>query len=109
MTAPYSVKTFIKHTFAQRFRLARLTHVPALGRLVDRLLFAGDELFYADSPATDGWPQRHLDPAGFRGRQQVINLKKTCNLMTSVINESGFSFRRGLTADPTVKDLNRIS
>ncbi len=52
MTAPYSVKTFIKHTFAQRFRLARLTHVPALGRLVDRLLFSGDELFYLPSDRT---------------------------------------------------------
>ncbi|MFW9916356.1 MAG: DUF362 domain-containing protein [Candidatus Thorarchaeota archaeon] len=36
----------IKKTFPQRFLLARLTHVPILGRIIEFLLFEGDDIIY---------------------------------------------------------------
>jgi ferredoxin len=36
----------IKKTFPGRFRIAQLTHVPLIGRLIERGLFAGDDIIY---------------------------------------------------------------
>jgi ferredoxin len=44
MASPYGIKTLIRRTFARRYALARLTRRPFFGRLVDRLLFEGDDL-----------------------------------------------------------------
>ena len=44
MASPYGIKTLIRRTFARRFTLARLTHRPLFGRLIDHLLFEGDDI-----------------------------------------------------------------
>jgi len=36
----------IKRTFPGRFRLARLTRTPVIGRAIDRMLFDGDDIIY---------------------------------------------------------------
>ena len=43
MSRPQWVVELIKKTFSSRFWLAKLTHFPPLGRLVDWGLFAGDD------------------------------------------------------------------
>lgn len=46
MTSPYGIKTLIRRTFGQRFALARLSHHPIIGAVIDRLLFEGDDIMY---------------------------------------------------------------
>jgi ferredoxin len=46
MASPYAVKTLINKTFGMRFLLSRLSHFPPVGRLLERLLFEGDDLLY---------------------------------------------------------------
>jgi len=46
MTSPYGIKTLIRRTFDQRFALARLSRRPVIGRVIDRLLFEGDDIMY---------------------------------------------------------------
>lgn len=46
MTGPYWMKTLINKTFSGRFFLSELTRYPRVGRVVDKLLFEGDEIFY---------------------------------------------------------------
>ncbi len=57
----------------------------------------------------DGWPPTHRSPKRQWFATIVDKLKKECNSAAIVIVKSGFSFRRGLTADPPVKQLGRIS
>lgn len=44
MASPYWFKTLINKTFSQRFFLSKLTHYPVIGRVVDYLLFEGDDI-----------------------------------------------------------------
>lgn len=44
MASPYWLKILINKTFSQRFFLSKLTHYPVVGRLVDFLLFDGDDI-----------------------------------------------------------------
>ena len=44
MAAPLWLVDLIKKTLPQRYTLAKLTQHPVLGRLIDRLLFEGDDL-----------------------------------------------------------------
>jgi len=46
MGRPVWFVNLIKKTFPGRFRIAQLTHVPLIGRLVERGLFAGDDIIY---------------------------------------------------------------
>ncbi len=46
MSSPYWIKTLINKTFAGRFLLARLTHFRPIGRVVEHMLFEGDEIIY---------------------------------------------------------------
>jgi len=43
---PYGIKTLINRTFAGRFFIAKLSRYPLIGKLLDDLLFAGDDLMY---------------------------------------------------------------
>lgn len=61
MASPYGIKTLIRRTFAQRFALARLSHRTIIGRLIDRMLFEGDDIMYL--PRDTVIPvNRRLDP-----------------------------------------------
>ena len=44
MASPYWLKFLINKTFSQRFFFSKLTNYPVFGRLVDYLLFDGDDL-----------------------------------------------------------------
>ena len=46
MARPVWFVNLIKKTFPGRFRVARLTHVPVVGRVIDRMLFEGDDIIY---------------------------------------------------------------
>ncbi len=46
MARPLWFVKLLKRAFPQRFLLARLTHLPVAGTIVDRWLFAGDDLIY---------------------------------------------------------------
>ncbi|MFO8110869.1 MAG: 4Fe-4S binding protein [Desulfosalsimonadaceae bacterium] len=46
MGGPYWIKTLINKTFSGRFFLSGLTRHPRVGRMVDKMLFEGDEIFY---------------------------------------------------------------
>ncbi len=46
MSRPLWLVQLIKKTFPQRFVAARMTHLPLLGKLVERWLFKGDDLIY---------------------------------------------------------------
>ena len=46
MANPYGIKTLINRTFAGRFFIAKLSHYPLIGKFLDALLFAGDDLMY---------------------------------------------------------------
>jgi len=46
MASPYGIKTVIRRTFRQRFTLARWTRQPLIGRIIDQLLFEGDDIMY---------------------------------------------------------------
>ena len=46
MSRPLWLLHLIKRAFPGRFLAARATHVPLLGRMVDRWLFEGDDLIY---------------------------------------------------------------
>ena len=46
MSRPTWFIGLIKKTFPGRFRAAKLTKAPVIGRAVDRALFAGDDIIY---------------------------------------------------------------
>ena len=46
MASPYWVKTVLKNTFSSRFMLARMTHLPVLGGLIEKALFENDDIMY---------------------------------------------------------------
>ncbi|MFH1985416.1 MAG: 4Fe-4S dicluster domain-containing protein [Pseudomonadota bacterium] len=52
MATPAVVRTLIKKTFSGRFALSRLTHRPVVGRLVEHLLFEGDDLLILPKDTT---------------------------------------------------------
>ena len=67
MARPLWFVSLLKKTVPGRFLLARLTRLPAAGSLVERWLFAGDDLLYL--PADGIIPVNHeLDP----GPQTVL-------------------------------------
>jgi ferredoxin len=43
---PYWIKTLINKTFYQRFFLSGLTRYPIFSRMVEKMLFEGDEIYY---------------------------------------------------------------
>ena len=45
MASPLWIRNLIKRTFSQRFLLSKLTRVPPIGKLFDKALFDGDDLF----------------------------------------------------------------
>lgn len=49
MSRPLWFVALLKKSFPQRFRLARLTHLPVIGALTDRSLFEGDDMVYLPS------------------------------------------------------------
>jgi len=49
MSRPLWFVTLIKKSFPQRFRFARLTHLPVIAALTEQGLFAGDDLVYLPS------------------------------------------------------------
>jgi len=51
---PYGIKTLINRTFAGRFFIAKLSHVPIIGKILDDLLFAEDDIMYL--PADNAIP-----------------------------------------------------
>jgi ferredoxin len=46
MARPVWFVSLIKEAFPSRFRVARLTRLPAIGRAIDRGLFGGDDIIY---------------------------------------------------------------
>lgn len=46
MANPYGIKTLINRTFAGRFFIAKLSHYPLIGKFLDNLLFAEDDIMY---------------------------------------------------------------
>ena len=46
MANPYAIKTLINRTFAGRFFIAKLSHIPIIGKILDDLLFAEDDILY---------------------------------------------------------------
>ncbi|WDP85796.1 MAG: 4Fe-4S binding protein [Desulfobacter sp.] len=46
MGSPYFIKTIINKTFSQRFFWSRLSQYPLMGRLIESLLFKGDDIIY---------------------------------------------------------------
>ncbi len=46
MSQPIWIVKLIQKLFPRRFLLARLTHIPVVARIVDRLLFEGDDIIY---------------------------------------------------------------
>ncbi len=46
MGSPYWMKTLINKTFSQRFLLSKLSHYPIIGRLIEYVLFEGDDIIY---------------------------------------------------------------
>jgi len=66
MASPYAVKTLINKTFGMRFLLSRLSHIPPVGKLLDRLLFEDDDLLVL--------PREKVIPVGQRlaGREDLV-------------------------------------
>ena len=56
MSQPVGFVRLIQKFFPQRFLLARLTHIPLIARVVDHLLFEGDDIIYL--------PQDRVIPEG---------------------------------------------
>ena len=52
MATPTAVRTLIKKTFSGRFAISRLTRRPVVGKLVEHLLFDGDDLLILPKDAT---------------------------------------------------------
>lgn len=46
MANPYGIKTLINKTFTGRFLIARLSHYPVIGKLLDTALFKDDDIMY---------------------------------------------------------------
>ncbi len=46
MPTPAWIMKLVKALFPQRFRIARLTHIPLVGTLTEHLLFSGDRVVY---------------------------------------------------------------
>ncbi len=63
MASPLWFVALLKKTFSQVFFLARLTHAPGIGRLIDHALFKGDDIMYLPKDRTIRI-NRSLDRAG---------------------------------------------
>jgi len=46
MTRPIWFVNLLKKLFPKRFAFAKLTHLPGIGAVVDRMLFQGDDVIY---------------------------------------------------------------
>lgn len=51
MGSPFWVRTLINKTFSQRFFWSRMSRYPLMGRLIDHLLFDGDDIMYLPKDA----------------------------------------------------------
>jgi ferredoxin len=63
---PYGIKTIINRTFASRFFISKLSHYPLIGKLLDTLLFAEDDIMYL--PADNVIPVNR----SLKGRQDIV-------------------------------------
>lgn len=72
MAQPLLLVNLIKRAFPGRFWLARLTRWPPIGRLVDRLLFHGDDLLYLPRAAAIPIGVDIEPPGGVALPQQVV-------------------------------------
>jgi Pyruvate/2-oxoacid:ferredoxin oxidoreductase delta subunit len=52
MARPLWFVELIKKTFPQRKLIAQLTHVPIIGRIIDKMLFEGDDIIYLPKDST---------------------------------------------------------
>jgi ferredoxin len=52
MSSPIWLVNIIKKTFPQRFMMARMTRLPLIGKLIDYLLFGGDDIIYLPKDRT---------------------------------------------------------
>jgi hypothetical protein len=73
MSRPIWLVNLIKRSFPGRFLLARATHLPGLGDLVERALFAGDELVYLPKERTIQVRQPVGNPASLVLPSQVVD------------------------------------
>ena len=46
MGSPYWVKVLINKTFSQRFFWSRMSNYPVVGKIIDKVLFEGDDIIY---------------------------------------------------------------
>jgi hypothetical protein len=74
MSRPRWLVSLIKRTFPSRFLLARATKAPVVGRILDRWLFDGDDLFYL--------PPDHLARAGAR---RIVAVGKAVEATVDVV------------------------
>jgi NAD-dependent dihydropyrimidine dehydrogenase PreA subunit len=74
MSRPIWLISLIKRTFPSRFLLARVTKAPVVGRVLDRWLFEGDDLFYL--------PPDHLAQPGPR---RIISVGKAVEATPDIV------------------------
>lgn len=70
-----AVLAVIRKTFKDRFRLAKLTYVPVVGRLVEYMGFEGDRIYYL--PKDDVTPQPTQQPVRTVEKQVMVNQQLT--------------------------------
>jgi ferredoxin len=73
MTSPYWVRSLINRTFGQRFRLARLTKVAGIGRLLEWALFEDDDIMLLPRDRTIPISQTLDSPASMVIPSQVVD------------------------------------
>ena len=73
MSSPYFIRKFINLTFSGRFMLSRLSHYGLAGRIIDHLLFKGDDILFL--PRDNTIPvNRNLDrPADMVLPSQILD------------------------------------
>jgi len=72
MSSPYWIRTLINKTFSGRFFLARLTHFPPIGRMVEKLLFENDDIIYLPSDQLVHIGETIEDPESLMVPSQVV-------------------------------------
>ncbi len=86
MTGPYWMKTLINKTFSQRFFWSKLTRHPPFGRMVDKLLFEGDDILYL--------PKDRVVPIGETvDADHIQGTAVPSALLEHFIREAGFRWR----------------
>lgn len=73
MARPVWFVTLIKKTFPGCFLIGKMTHVPVIGRLIDRTLFAGDDVIYLPRDHAIAVNQSIDVPSGAALPSQVVD------------------------------------